>query len=117
MPTGSALRGNRSSDWCARSCVRPQRWSRIRGGSAIGVTSMRRSCRASAGCRWRSPQRFEQHATRWTALLRYTGAKLIEAACVRIPVHRDAIGLDGLIGDPEIRIHTNAAITMLLDAV
>lgn len=51
-----------------------------------------------------------------TIVLRYTGAKLVEAACVRIPVHRDAIGLDGLIGDPEIRIRTKAAVTTLLDA-
>lgn len=52
-----------------------------------------------------------------TIVLRYTGAKLVEAACVRIPVHRDAVGLDGLIGDPEIRVRTTAAVTHLLDAV
>ena len=51
-----------------------------------------------------------------TIVLRYTGAKLVEAACVPIPVHRDAVGLDGLIGDPEIRIRTKAAVTTLLDA-
>ena len=51
-----------------------------------------------------------------STVLRYTGAKLVEAACVRIPVHRDAVGLDGLIADPEIRIRTKAAITTLLAA-
>lgn len=50
-------------------------------------------------------------------VLRYTGAKLVEVACVRIPVHRDAVGLDGLIGDPEIRIRTRTAVTALLAAV
>ena len=52
-----------------------------------------------------------------TIVLRYTGAKVVDAACVRIPVHRDAVGLDGLIGDPEIRLRTKAAVTTLLDAV
>ena len=52
-----------------------------------------------------------------TIVLRYTGAKLVEAACVPIPVHREALGLDGAIGDPEIRIRTLAAVTTLLDAV
>jgi NAD(P)H-dependent FMN reductase len=52
-----------------------------------------------------------------TTVLRYTGAKLVDAACVRIPVHRDAAGSDGLIGDPEIRFRIQAAVTTLLAAV
>ncbi len=49
-------------------------------------------------------------------VLRYTGAKLIDEACVRIPVHRDAPDSHGLIGDPEIRLRIKAAVTKLLDA-
>ena len=52
-----------------------------------------------------------------TTVLRYTGAKLIDAACVRIPVHRDAVASDGIIGDPEIRLRITAALTTLLAAV
>ena len=52
-----------------------------------------------------------------TTVLRYTGAELVEDACVRIPVHRDAADSEGLIGDPEIRFRVIAAITTLLAAV
>ena len=51
-----------------------------------------------------------------STVLRYTGARLVDAACARIPVHRDAVGSDGLIGDPEIRLRIAAAVTALLDA-
>lgn len=51
-----------------------------------------------------------------TTVLRYTGAKLVDAACVRVPVHRDAVGVDGLIFDPEIRFRANAAVAALLGA-
>ncbi|HEX5900085.1 MAG TPA: NAD(P)H-dependent oxidoreductase, partial [Solirubrobacteraceae bacterium] len=33
----------------------------------------------------------------------YLSMEVVEAACVRIPVARDAIGEDGLIADPAIR--------------
>ncbi len=36
-------------------------------------------------------------------VLGYTGSAIVEAACVRIPVPRDAVGPDGLIADPAIR--------------
>jgi chromate reductase, NAD(P)H dehydrogenase (quinone) len=52
-----------------------------------------------------------------TTVLRYTGARLVDAACVRIPVHRDAAGVDGLIFDPEIRLRTAAAVNALLVSV
>jgi chromate reductase, NAD(P)H dehydrogenase (quinone) len=51
-----------------------------------------------------------------TTVLRYTGAKVVDAACVRIPVHRDAVGVDELIFDPEIRLRATAALTTLLDS-
>jgi NAD(P)H-dependent FMN reductase len=52
-----------------------------------------------------------------TTVLRYTGARLIDAACVRIPVHRDATDSEGVIGDPEIRFRIAAAVTALLTPV
>jgi NAD(P)H-dependent FMN reductase len=35
-------------------------------------------------------------------VLGYTGSEIVEEACVRVPVPRDAIGPDGLVADPEI---------------
>ena len=50
-------------------------------------------------------------------VLAYTGAKMVEAACVRIPVHRDAIGVNGLIDDAAVQAEILAAVTALLDAI
>ncbi|KAB7844938.1 NADPH-dependent FMN reductase [Streptomyces mobaraensis] len=36
-------------------------------------------------------------------VLGYTGAHIVEAACVRVPVGRETIGADGLVDDPEVR--------------
>ena len=33
-------------------------------------------------------------------VLRYVGAAIVETACVRVPLSRDAIGPDGLLADP-----------------
>jgi NAD(P)H-dependent FMN reductase len=52
-----------------------------------------------------------------TTVLTYTGAKMIDAACIRIPVHRDAIGANGLIDDPAAKADILAAVTALLDAI
>ena len=52
-----------------------------------------------------------------TTVLTYTGAKMVDAACVRIPVHRDAIGATGLIDDPAVEAEILAAVTALLDAI
>ena len=35
-------------------------------------------------------------------VLGYTGSEIVEAACARIPVARDAISADGTIADPEL---------------
>ena len=51
-----------------------------------------------------------------TTVLRYTGANVIEAACVRLPVHRDAVGPQGLIDDASIEAEILAAVTILLAA-
>ena len=52
-----------------------------------------------------------------TTVLTYTGAKMVDAGCVRIPVHRDAIGANGLIDDAAVEVEILAAITTLLDAI
>ena len=52
-----------------------------------------------------------------TTVLTYTGAKMIDAACVRIPVHRDAIGANGLIDDATVEAEILAAVTRLLAAI
>jgi len=36
-------------------------------------------------------------------VLAYTGARIVEEACVRLPLARDDIGEDGLITPPEAR--------------
>jgi NAD(P)H-dependent FMN reductase len=36
-------------------------------------------------------------------VLGYTGAAIVEPACVRIPVDRGTVGPDGIITDPEVR--------------
>jgi chromate reductase, NAD(P)H dehydrogenase (quinone) len=51
-----------------------------------------------------------------TTVLRYTGTKVIDAACVRIPVHRDAIGANGLIDDASIEVEILGGVTVLLAA-
>jgi NAD(P)H-dependent FMN reductase len=38
------------------------------------------------------------------AVLMYTGTDIVEAACVRMPVARGAVGTDGLIANAEIRL-------------
>ena len=43
----------------------------------------------------------------------YLSMEIVEEACVRIPVARDAIGEDGLIADPAIREPVAAALVAL----
>lgn len=47
------------------------------------------------------------------AVLGYTGARIIEPACVRIPLSRAAVGAGGLIDDPAIRAQIAAALETL----
>ena len=47
-------------------------------------------------------------------VLGYSGADIVEAACVRIPVARDAVGPDGVIADDEIRSAIRAALDALV---
>ncbi|MFJ8814091.1 NADPH-dependent FMN reductase [Amycolatopsis thermoflava] len=46
-------------------------------------------------------------------VLGYLGTRIVEEACVHIPVPREAIGADGLIGDEAIRDRVRAALTAL----
>jgi chromate reductase len=43
----------------------------------------------------------------------YISMEIVEGACVRIPVTRDAVGDDGLIADPAIRERLAAALAAL----
>jgi NAD(P)H-dependent FMN reductase len=48
-------------------------------------------------------------------VLRYVGAVAVERACARVPVPRDAVGPDGIIGDPAIRAALSSALSALAD--
>lgn len=56
------------------------------------------------------------HATLRT-VLGYVNAAVVEAACLQLPVRRDAIGADGASADPEIRAGISAALAALKDHV
>jgi chromate reductase len=49
-------------------------------------------------------------------VLTYTGAAIVDAACVHLPVPREAIGPDRSIHDEAIRGHLRAALDALVDA-
>ena len=46
-------------------------------------------------------------------VLAYVGADVVDAACRRIPITRQAVGEDGLIADPEARAAIQETITAL----
>jgi chromate reductase len=46
-------------------------------------------------------------------VLGYVGATIVEDACVRLPIARDAIGPDGLIADSGLRDRLGAALQIL----
>lgn len=47
-------------------------------------------------------------------VLGYTGAEIVEAACARIPIPRQAVGPDGLVHDPDLRHELETVVTTLL---
>ena len=47
-------------------------------------------------------------------VLRYAGAAIVEDACVRVPVVRDAVGSDGFVADPAARAVIAAAVRALV---
>ena len=46
----------------------------------------------------------------------YVGARIVDAACLRLPLTRDAVGADGLISDPEAQAAAQTALRHLRDA-
>ncbi|MBT2507861.1 NAD(P)H-dependent oxidoreductase [Streptomyces sp. ISL-98] len=48
-------------------------------------------------------------------VLGYTGARIVEDACARIPVPRQAVGADGLVHDPELRGEILTKLTALTE--
>jgi chromate reductase, NAD(P)H dehydrogenase (quinone) len=50
-------------------------------------------------------------------VLGYTGAEIVEQACVRVPIARKDVDEDGLIGDEEIRAGLRAALDALVEHV
>ncbi|MGC5400739.1 2'-5' RNA ligase family protein [Streptomyces sp. DT20] len=49
-------------------------------------------------------------------MLGYTGAAIVDAACVRVALDRNTVGADGISTDPELRRQVAAALDALLDA-
>ena len=49
-------------------------------------------------------------------VLGYVGARVVEAACVRLPVSRDAVGADGTVTDPGARAAIAGAVQALARA-
>ena len=47
------------------------------------------------------------------SVLTYTGTEIVEAACVRVPVARGAVGEDGLIADAGVRAAAAAVLATL----
>jgi NAD(P)H-dependent FMN reductase len=43
-------------------------------------------------------------------VLRYVQARVLEQACVSVPIARDSVGADGLVADPATRIAITAAL-------
>jgi chromate reductase len=53
------------------------------------------------------------HASLRTVLA-YTGAEIVEAACLRVPVERRMVGADGLIGDDGVRAELARALMAIV---
>ncbi len=50
-------------------------------------------------------------------VLGYLGAKIIEEACVHIPVRGDVVGSDGTITSPEVRQSLSSALSKVAEAI
>jgi chromate reductase, NAD(P)H dehydrogenase (quinone) len=64
-----------------------------------------------------APGRGEGAVATLTAVLGYVGAQIEPDACARLPVARDAVGPDGLVGGVEFRTGALDALTRLAGAV
>ncbi|MCX5197623.1 NAD(P)H-dependent oxidoreductase [Streptomyces sp. NBC_00249] len=63
-----------------------------------------------------APGRGDGASATLRTVLGYTGASVVEEACVRIPVSRDSIGPDGLLTSPEDRERLAGVLAVLLEA-
>jgi NAD(P)H-dependent FMN reductase len=63
-----------------------------------------------------SPARGEDAHASLRKVLGYVGASIVEPACLRLPIRRQEIGLEGLVDEPNIRLQIAATITALADA-
>ncbi|MEV6115287.1 NADPH-dependent FMN reductase [Streptomyces sp. NPDC052109] len=61
-----------------------------------------------------APGRGQGAETTLRTVLGYTGAHVVEPACVRIPVGRDTLGADGVITDPETRRQLGEVLGLLV---
>lgn len=50
-------------------------------------------------------------------VLTYAAARIVDGACVRIPVGRDDVGEDGLIADADIRSRITESLTELIEHI
>ena len=50
-----------------------------------------------------APGRGEGAEATLRSVLGYTGARVVDAACARVPVERGMVGEDGLVADPRTR--------------
>lgn len=63
------------------------------------------------------PGRGEGARTALAGVLTYTGAEIVEPACVRIPVGRDLVGPDGTVRDPGTRARLAAQLATVAEHV
>lgn len=68
---------------------------------------------------WVNPSPHERGAERTYDMLRsvlsYVNAEIVERACVRAPVRRDAVGEDGTVRDPAARSAIREAVAALVE--
>ncbi len=50
-------------------------------------------------------------------VLGFAGTRIVEDACVHLPIQHGAVGADGLIADPAIREQIRHVLTVLRDAI
>ncbi|MCX4676954.1 NAD(P)H-dependent oxidoreductase [Streptomyces sp. NBC_01433] len=63
-----------------------------------------------------APGRGEGASATLRTVLSYTGATIVDAACVRVALDRNTVGADGVSTDPELRRQLGASLDALVDA-
>ncbi|MEE1739529.1 NADPH-dependent FMN reductase [Streptomyces sp. BE147] len=63
-----------------------------------------------------APGRGEGASATLRSVLGYTGAAVVDAACVRVSLDRNTVGADGISTDPEIRRQLAGTLDALVDA-